>query len=148
MNMQTGFGDAGDKMAEQYIETMTNILLPVMEKGITLACEYSKACGRDTLLPEDVEYATKYCAMYKVGEDIGSIYPDIYEQVDNEDEEEDEEMPTVDPEDCPQFERYSGNNPIYVQINEAYDRWNSWEPQNPTERMLKNAINSNEHMGA
>lgn len=32
MNMQTGFGDAGDRMAEQYIETMTNILLPVFEK--------------------------------------------------------------------------------------------------------------------
>ena len=89
MNMQTGFGDGGDAMVEQYIQTMTNILLPVMEKGITLACEYSKACGRDTLLPEDVEYATKYCAMYRVGEDIGSIYPDIYEQVDDEEEDED-----------------------------------------------------------
>ena len=33
MNMQSGFGDAGDRMAEQYIETMTNILLPVFEKG-------------------------------------------------------------------------------------------------------------------
>ena len=33
MNMQTGFGDGGDRMVEQYIETMTNILLPVMEKA-------------------------------------------------------------------------------------------------------------------
>ena len=33
--MQTGFGDGGDAMVEQYIQTMTNILLPVMEKGIT-----------------------------------------------------------------------------------------------------------------
>ena len=71
-----------------------------------------------------------------------------FEELYGEDEEEDEEMPTVDSEDCPPFERYSGNNPIYLQINEAYDRWNSWEPQNPTEQMLKNAINSNEHMGA
>ena len=57
--MQSGFGDAGDRMAEQYIETMTNILLPVFEKGTLLAAEYCKACGSDTLLPEDMEYAMK-----------------------------------------------------------------------------------------
>ena len=67
MNMQTGFGDAGDRMAEQYIDTMTNLLLPVLEQSTLLAAEYSKACGRDTLLPEDMEYAMKYCAMYTVG---------------------------------------------------------------------------------
>ena len=57
--MQTGFGDAGDRMAEQYMETMTNILLPVLEQAVVLAAEYSKACGRDTLLPEDMEYTMK-----------------------------------------------------------------------------------------
>jgi hypothetical protein len=82
--------------------------------------------------------------MYKVGEDVGSIYSDIYEQVDDDDE--DEEMPTVPPEDCPPFKRYSGNNPIFLQVNDAYDRWSDWKPQNPTEEMLKNAINSNEHL--
>ena len=54
MNMQTGFGDGGDRMVEQYIETMTNILLPVMEKSTLLAAEYAKACGRDTIVPEDM----------------------------------------------------------------------------------------------
>ena len=63
MNMQTGFGDAGDRMAEQYMETMTNILLPVLEQAVVLAAEYSKACGRDTLLPEDMEYTMKYCCL-------------------------------------------------------------------------------------
>ena len=47
MNMQTGFGIEGDMMAENYIEAMTNILLPVIERGTLLAAEYSKACGRD-----------------------------------------------------------------------------------------------------
>ena len=69
MNMQTGFGDAGDRMAEQYIDTMTNLLLPVMEKITLLAAEYSKACGRDIILSEDMEYAMKYCAMNTVGRD-------------------------------------------------------------------------------
>ena len=146
MNMQSGFGDAGDRMAEQYIETMTNILFPVFEKGTLLAAEYCKACGRDTLLSEDMEYAMKYCAMNAVGQTIGSMFPDLYEDVCEDSEEDD--MDIVDATECPAFERYNGSDPKFIQVNEAYDRWDSWVPQNPTEQMLKNAINSNEPMGA
>ena len=128
-------------MVEQYIETMTNILLPVMEKSTLLAAEYSKACGRDVIVSEDMEYAMKYCAMYKVGESIGSTMPEIYEEELTEEEGEED----VDPEDCPEFVRYSGTDPTF-QVNEAFDRWDTWQPQNPTEQMLKNAINSNEHL--
>ena len=28
----------------------------------------------------------------------------------------------------------------------AYDSWKEWVPKNPTEQMLKNAIDSNEHL--
>jgi len=144
MNMKTGFGDAGDAMIDQYIDTMTNLLMPVMERSTVLAAEYSKACGRDTLLPEDWEYAIKYCAMYTVGQDVGSLFPEIYE----EEEEGEEDMPIVPEEECPPFERYTGSDPTFLLMNEAYDRWDSWQPQNPTEQMLKNAINSNEHLRA
>ena len=144
MNMKTGFGDAGDAMIDQYIDTMTNLLMPVMERSTVLAAEYSKACGRDTLLPEDWEYAIKYCAMYTVGQDVGSLFPEIYE----EEEEDEEDMPIVSEEECPPFERYMGSDPTFLLMNEAYDRWDSWQPQNPTEQMLKNAINSNEHLRA
>ena len=144
MNMQTGFGDAGDRMAEQYIDTMTNLLLPVLEQSTLLAAEYSKACGRDTLLPEDMEYTMKYCVMHTVGQTTGSMFPEIYQG--DEEEESDEEMEVVSDDECPSFERYSGNDTTFIQINDAYDRWDSWEPQNPTEHMLKNAINSNEHL--
>ena len=138
MNMQTGFGFESDYMAEQYITTMMNIVRPVLEKSMVLACEYAKVCGRDIVLPEDIEYASKYCAMYTVGEDIGSIFPEIYNDQDEEDEIEE-----VDDADCPPFARYSGTEERFKRINEAYDRWDSWQPQNPTEVMLKNAINSN-----
>lgn len=141
MNMQTGFGFESDNMAEQYITTMMNIVRPVLEKSMVLACEYAKVCGRDIVLPEDIEYASKYCAMYTVGQDIGSIFPEIYNDQD-EDEEEDE-IEEVDDADCPPFARYSGTEERFKRINEAYDRWDSWQPQNPTEVMLKNAINSN-----
>jgi hypothetical protein len=141
MNMQTGFGFESDNMAEQYITTMMNIVTPVLEKSMVLACEYAKVCGRDIVLPEDIEYASKYCAMYTVGEDIGSIFPEIYNDQDEDDEED--EIEEVDDADCPPFARYSGTEERFKRINEAYDRWDSWQPQNPTEVMLKNAINSN-----
>ena len=146
MNMQSGFGVDGNKMMEQYIETMTNILLPVIENATLLAAEYSKACGRDTLLPEDVEYATKYCVMYTVGNMIGPSFPEIYDEIDSD--YSDDELEDVAPEDCPPFERYSGTDGKFIQVNDAYDRWDDWIPQNPSEIMLKNAVNSNEQMGA
>jgi hypothetical protein len=142
MNMQTGFGES--QMAEEYVKSMIDILLPVMEKGMLFAVEYSKACGRDVVLPEDMEYAIKYCAMYTVGQDIGTLFPDIYD----EEESDEDDIEDVADEDCPPFERYTGDDERFIIMNQAYDRWESWIPQNPTEQMLKNAINSNEHLGA
>lgn len=142
MNMQTGFGES--QMAEEYVKSMIDILLPVMEKGMLFAVEYSKACGRDVVLPEDMEYAIKYCAMYTVGQDIGTLFPDIYD----EEESDEDDIEDVPDEDCPPFERYTGDDERFILMNQAYDRWESWIPQNPTEQMLKNAINSNEHLRA
>jgi hypothetical protein len=146
MNMQSGFGDAGDNMLEQYIQVMTDIIQPVIEKTVLLAAEYSKACGRDVLLPEDWEYSLKFCAMNSVGESIGSIMPEIYDEI-NSDEDEDEDD-LVHPDECPKFEKYSGDDPKFLSINDAYDRWHDWNPQNPTEHLLKNAINNNGRLGA
>lgn len=143
MNMQTGFGGDGSAMAEQYVKSMIDIMTPVMERSMILAAEYSKACGRDTLLPEDLEYAMKYCAMYTVGQTIGSLMPEIYDEDLSDDEEYEEEEG-----DLPEFVRYSGDDETFNQMNQAYDRWDSWIPQSPVEEMLKNAINSNEHIGA
>ena len=137
MNMQTGFGES--QMTEEYIKSMTDIMLPVMEQAVLLAGEYCKACGRDVILPEDMEYAMKYCAMYTVGQQIGTMFPEIYEG-----DDEDEDVEDVPEEDCPSFVQYAGEDTRFIQVNEAAERWDSWVPQSPIEQMLKNAINSNE----
>ena len=137
MNMQTGFGES--QMTEEYIKSMTDIMLPVMEQAVLLAGEYCKACGRDVILPEDMEYAMKYCAMYTVGQQIGTMFPEIYEG-----DDEDEDVEDVPEEDCPSFVQYAGEDIRFIQVNEAAERWDSWVPQSPIEQMLKNAINSNE----
>ena len=143
--MQTGFGDGGNQMTEEYIRGMTDIMLPVMEQAMLLAGEYCKACGRDVILSEDMEYAMKYCAMYTVGQQIGTHFPEIYE---TDDEAEEDDIEDVETEDCPPFVEYSGEDTRFIQMNEAVKNWNSWIPQSPVEQMLKNAINSNEHLWA
>ena len=142
--MKTGFGETSGAYEQSQQDALMGILLPVLERSMILAAEYSKACGRDTVLSEDMEYAIKYCVMYTVGRDIGSLFPEIY----NEESSDEEDIEEVDPDECPPFVRYSGADPTFRQMNEACDRWDTWIPQSPVEEMLKNAINSNEYIGA
>lgn len=135
MFMQTGFGGSDENMMENWISAMTDIILPVFEKSVMVAGKYAKGCGRDVIISGDVEYAQKYCAMCTVGQCVGSTMPEIY--TDSE-QEEAEEVPE---EDCPDFVRYSGDDPFLTEVNLAYDLWDTWTPQSPVEEMLKNAIN-------
>jgi hypothetical protein len=142
--MKTGFGETSGAYEQSQQDALMGILLPVLERSMILAAEYSKACGRDTVLSEDMEYAIKYCVMYTVGQDIGSLFPEIY----NEESSDEEDIEEIEPDECPPFVRYSGEDHTFRQMNEACDRWDTWIPQSPVEEMLKNAINSNEYIGA
>jgi hypothetical protein len=121
------------------VQSAIDIITPVMEQAVVLSGQYAKACGRNTILAKDMEYCLKYCAMNKVGERIGSWFPDVYD----EEESDEEEIETVAEEDAPDFEPYSGTEELYMKINDAYDAWESWKPTNPSEEMIKNAIDSN-----
>ena len=140
MNLQEK--EATANLIEQVQDSALNIIQPVLERSMILAAEYAKACGRDIILSEDMEYAMKYCAMNEVGKKLGSHFPEIYEE---SSDEEDDEIIIEDDEIIP-FSRYSGREYKFVKMNMAYDNWSTWEPTNPSEVMLKNAIDSNEHI--
>ena len=59
--------DANADLTGQIQDSAINIIQPILEQSVILAAEYAKACGRDTVLSEDLEYAMKYCTMYEVG---------------------------------------------------------------------------------
>ena len=141
--MKTGF-DLSDSGNDNHLKALIDIVIPVVEKAIVLSCEYAKACGRDTVISKDFEYAAKYCAMRTVGHHIGSHFPEIYEEDGDDDNEDD--LVVID-DDSIEFVRYSGDDPSFLAINDAYDAWDAWIPQSPVEELLKNAINSNEHCG-
>ena len=137
--MKTGFDLTGDtsEQINQYTQAMINIVTPVLEKGMILACEYSKACGRTAVLVKDLEYSMKYCARYEVGQRVGSYFPDL-----DDDDDDANDIDVID-ESGIEFTRYTGDDPGMNKINEAYDTWDSGVPTNPTEELLKNAIDSN-----
>tara|TARA_X000000368_G_scaffold263683_1_gene208749 strand:+ start:365 stop:784 length:420 start_codon:yes stop_codon:yes gene_type:complete len=130
--------DATLQLVDEFQQSAINVVQPVMEQAIVFAAEYAKACDRDTILAKDMEYAMKYCAMNEVGKKTGSHFPEIY----NDSDSEEEELDVVDEDDI-EFERYSGREYKFVKMNMAYDNWDTWVPKNPTEQMLKNAIDSN-----
>ena len=144
--MKTGFdlSDTGNDVYENHLKMLIDIVTPVVEKAILLSCEYAKACGRDAVISKDFEYAAKYCAMRTVGQHIGSYFPEIYN--DDDDYIDVYDLYIID-DDSVEFVRYSGDDPAFKAINDAYDAWDSWVPQSPVEELLKNAINSNEHCG-
>ena len=144
--MKTGFdlSDTGNDVYENHLKMLIDIVTPVVEKAIVLSCEYAKACGRDAVISKDFEYAAKYCAMRTVGQHIGSYFPEIYN--DDDDDIDVDDLDIID-DDGIEFVRYSGDDPAFKAINDAYDAWDSWVPQSPVEELLKNAINSNEHCG-
>ena len=130
--------DSSSQMAQSAIEIIT----PVLESAVVLSGHYARACGRDTILAKDMEYCMKYCAMHTVGQQIGTYYPELYDDTDSgeDDIEIDDDI------DEKTFEPYSGDDERFVKINDAYDAWDGWSPTNPSEAMIKNAIDSNGNM--
>lgn len=126
-------------MEQQIIQSSIEVLLPVLESTMMIAGEYSKKCGRTIVTGMDFKYAMRYCARNKVGERIGSHFPDIYEQ---DTDSDDSDIETVE-ETEDDFTRYQGDDALMNAVNEAYDTWDSWEPTVPAERMLKDAVDKN-----
>jgi hypothetical protein len=124
-------------MENDIIKTATDLMVPVLEASIIIAAEYVKLCGRDTITGEDTQYAMKYCARNLVGKQIGTLFPELQGDSDSEDEDAIEE---VDESESP-FSRYTGSfNQLTEDIHQAVDTWDTWEPTNMTECMLKGSI--------
>ena len=134
--------DATSQLINDFQQTAMNVIQPLLERSMVIAAEYANACGRNMVVSEDMEYAMKYCAMNEVGKKIGTYFPEIYEESTSD---EDEEDVIFDDEEIA-FTRYSGREYKFVKMNMAYDNWDTWVPKNTTEQILKNAIDSNEHI--
>jgi hypothetical protein len=161
--MRTGDGELD---TSAILESALDIFRPVMESATVMAAHYAKACGRDVVLQEDMRFGMMFAARYVTGRQIGSLFPEIYRESrsdspvrrglegsgsdsegseydpDGEDEESgsDSGWETVSDSEMV-WTRYEGTGDDQaLKMNECADSWDSWEPQNPSERALKNAI--------
>ena len=155
MALRTGEGDFD---TSAILESALDIFRPVMESATVMAAHYAKACGRDVVLQEDMRFGMMFAARYVTGRQIGSLFPEIYEDAgesrSDSDFDEDEEGSDYDPDGSESsgswetvsdsemvWTRYEGTDDDQaLKMNECADSWASWEPQNPSEREFKNAI--------
>lgn len=129
-------------MEDQIIKTATDIIQPVMESAMILAGQYCKECGRGTLTGEDLKYCMKYAARNFVGKQIGTLFPEDLDDSESESgSESGDSLEVVDEEEEP-FTRYTGDNSLMNDINQANDTWDMWIPTSPMESMLKDSINT------
>jgi histone H3/H4 len=134
-------------------ETLTSaaidIFLPVLESAMIYASHYCKTTGRNTVTSEDMRYGWRYAARVTLGNKLGSFFPEIYDS--EEDSEEEDWADMVDDESEEPFVRYTPppigegeGDPLMLKMNEVHDTWDSWEPETPAERMIKNAVDSSD----
>jgi hypothetical protein len=126
-------------MEESIIQTAEDLFLPVVESATVLASHYANACGRTLVTAQDMQYGMMYAARHVAGKQVGTLFPEIYD----EDEEDDDasSWETVDEED-EVFTRYTGDDEMFKKMNECYDTWSEWVPENPMEQALKNAVDA------
>lgn len=137
--MKTGDGALDTSEIEK---AATDIFLPVVESATVLAAHYAQACGRDIVLAEDMHYGMMFAARNVTGKHTGSLYPEVYEDEDEEDEGSESSWETVDDEELV-WTRYTGADEQALAMNACADTWHEWDPQNPAERALKNAVDKN-----
>lgn len=142
-------------------QSIRDLFLPVMESATVLGSHYAKACGRDTVTAQDVQIGLMYAARNVAGKQIGSLFPEIYDEDSDEDEDwEEEEEWEEDPDDEAEqarleadqaeevdeeeepFTRYTGDEEMYVKMNECFDTWEDWVPETPLEITLKGAVDA------
>jgi hypothetical protein len=143
--MRTGDGEMDTSQIER---AAMDIFLPVMESATVLAAHYTKACGRTCITAQDMSYGLMYAARNVTGKHIGSLYPEVYESESQSDSSE--SGSESDPEGSDdEWSRYEGTgDETALKMNECADSWNTWTPENPTERALKNAVDKNSFFGS
>ena len=151
-------------------EHIMNIIVPVLEYGVWFAAKYCKACNRSVVTATDMEYGLKFSAMHMFNESYGSVLDhedlceeekeleNIVERMEAMDENDPERLRlqeiaesmeerlnadcVVEDEFGHEFTEYAGNDEAYLDVNKAVRDWDSWEPEDPLQVIMKHAVNS------
>ena len=136
--MKTGFDALDTTVSDRIVATGTQLLNELMVYAIENACKYAKSAGRDNMSGQDIIIALQYEA-----------HEFTYRQHSNNDES-DSENEDEEESDCESvgendtqadiFTRSYSNYPLIEKMNYYHDTWESWDPEIPIERTLKDAV--------
>lgn len=122
------------------MDAAIEIFKPVMESATVLAAHYAKACGRDVILSQDMHMGMMFAARYVTGRQVGSLFPEIYEEGGESQSDSDEDSWETVSDSELEWTLYEGQDEQALAMNACAASWDSWEPETPAERALKNAV--------
>jgi len=158
--MKSGLGNSSSSKPSLTIEDIENIeilLSLFISNAITTASKYVTHCGRNGVSKLDIQYALKYEVFEFLNrstmlDDIKQAtedYNQYIESLDSSDEEEESDELDgiiIPDEEVDEFKRIEpslvddDNKEFIENLHKHYDNWESWVPDTPLNKILKNAI--------
>ena len=156
--MQTGFNNVKSTgLSEEDIENIEILLSLFISNAISNASKYVTHCNRNGVTKEDIQYSLRYEVFEflnrsTIMDDIKKAtqeYNQYLDEVEDSDYEEDEDeinSMIIPDEEVNPFKRIEqslicDNNKEFIEkYHKHNDNWDSWTPDTPLNKILKNAI--------
>lgn len=139
--MKTGFSnvEASNEPDGPLLDFLNKLLLVFAEKSVILAVHYAKIAGRDNLSGQDTIYALQYlCHEFMDMDDLDRQVGMDSSDTDS-DSDSDSDSFTENENDC--FSRAnSEDDPICAKMNQYHDEWDSWDPTDDIQVLLKRNV--------
>lgn len=165
--MKTGFDNTNSSkgFSKEQIENLKITISLFTSNAMINAAKYVELCERNGITQTDLEYGLKYEVFEFLKrpdfqESLEEVRKDYYEEVnkvelerqdavEDDDLENDLEEFIVDDDEIDDFKRLDKeitnkeDKDFVSKLHNYYDTWDSWVPETPLEKVLKNSIESN-----
>jgi histone H3/H4 len=165
--MKSGLGSGAEpskpSLSSEDIENIEILLSLFISNAISNASKYVTHCGRNGVSKIDINYALKYEVFEflnnkNINDDIQKATEDYHaylEELDEEESHDSEDDATssadatfiIPDDEVDEFARIDSslicdsNREFIEKFHKHYDKWDSWIPESPLDKILKNAIN-------
>lgn len=141
--MKSGFNNINEPLSSEMIENVHALVYAFMEKAMLAADVYVRHSGRNTITKKDIELGLKsetfkFLQRENVMENINKWREILQEDEDTEDEAELEEI--INKNEYVEFTKSNCSCKNCEFFNGIEDKWDSWEPHNQIECILKGSV--------
>ena len=135
--MKTGQSTHDTTLSDRITRTGTDLLNTLLEHAIVNACAYAKSAGRDNMSGKDIIIALQYEAHEFCNRSMNTADADTdTETSESEDDDDSDDPDEADDEFTPSY----SDDPLIQRMNYYHETWESWIPELPLEKALKNAV--------